>query len=264
MRSHSYAYRGLIGCLALFTLGPMQLGKVQRIADDSHLSDGQGAFQSSHAPVKLRAEPNGLVIHGPRNMSTSFNWAGYAIKSGTYKSASLSWTVPTVSYVNYPGAPTFEDSSTWVGIGGFGSSDLIQLGTEQKVDSTGSTTYQAWYELFPAPETVLSPQQYPVSPGDAMSASLTCPNCTINVANTWTLSMTNSTKGWNWSQDFTYKSALGSADYVMEAPTFPSLVGIVALPNFGTVNFTNVAVNGQPAELASITDGLQLHDQAGG
>ena len=137
MRSHSYAYCGLIGCLALFALGPMQLGKVQRIAGDSHLSDGKGAFQSSHAPVKLRTGPDSLVIHGPRSVSTSFNWAGYAIKSGTYKSASLSWTVPTVSYVNYPGAPTFEDSSTWVGIGGFGSNDLIQLGTEQKIEFHG-------------------------------------------------------------------------------------------------------------------------------
>src|SRR5271170_3201459 len=119
MRLHTY---GLIGCLALFLL----------------------------APAQLRTGPDGLVVRGPRNASTSFNWSGYAIKAGTYKSASLSWTVPTVSYVTYPSAPTFEDSSAWVGIGGFGSNDLIQLGTEQRVDSMGNATYQAWYQLFPA------------------------------------------------------------------------------------------------------------------
>ncbi len=263
MRLYSFAYCGLVGCFALFAPGVTQPAAAQSIAEDSHLSDTQATFQVSHAPLKLRIQPDGRVLRGPRNTSASFNWAGYALSLETYTSASFSWTVPTAAYVNYPGAPSFEDSTIWVGIGGFGSNDLIQLGTEQRVDSMGNATYQAWYELLPATEQVLPPGQYPVSPGDVMSASLTCPTCTVNVAGTWTLTMTNSTKNWTWTQDFTYKSAIGSAEWVVEAPTF-NPGGIAALPNFGTLNFTNIKVNGLDARLILNSDGLQLLDQAGG
>jgi hypothetical protein len=238
------------------------LGVAQKIAEDSHLSDTQGAFQSSNAPLQLRIRPDGRVLRGPRNTSASFNWAGYALSLDTYTSASFSWTVPTAKFVNYPSAPSFEDSTIWVGIGGFGSNDLIQLGTEQRVDSMGNATYRAWYELLPATEQVLPPATYPVSPGDVMSASLKCPLCTINVAGMWTLTMTNSTKGWTWTQDFSYKSALGSAEWVVEAPTF-NPGGIAKLPNFGTLNFTNIKVNDLDARLILNSDGLQLQDQTG-
>jgi hypothetical protein len=256
-----YGYHGLLAGAALFALGPAEIGAGQP-SDNAGLSGTHASPLARHAPLKLRIGPDGLVVRGPRNIATSTNWSGYALSTGTYTSASFSWTVPTVSFVNYPSGPAFEDSSSWVGIGGFATGDLIQLGTEQYVDSSGNTIYQPWYEVLPASETVL-PSQYTISPGDAMSASLACTaNCTANNPNmTWHLSMTNATKSWTWTGNFTYASSLSSAEWIQEAPTFSS---IVAIPNFGTVNFTNLLANGANPNLSLSADGIQLQDAAGG
>jgi hypothetical protein len=230
----SLGYRGLVAAVLLFALAPAQMASMEQ----DRLPGALGAPLFRHAPLRLLTTPGGVALRGPRNEFTSNNWSGYALTAGGYTSASFSWTVPTVSYVNYPSSPTFESSSSWVGIGGFASSDLIQLGTEQYVDENGNTIYRPWYELLPASETLLPPQ-YTISPGDAMSASLACTaNCTAgNASMSWHLSMTNSTKSWTWTGDFTYKSGLSSVEWIQEAPTYGS---IVAIPNFGTVNFTNL------------------------
>jgi hypothetical protein len=253
---------GLIGGVALFALGPTQMDPTQPLADNAARSDTHAAPSFAHAPLKLLVRPDGLAMRGPHNEFISGNWSGYAVTAGGYTSASLSWIVPAVSFIAYPSSPAFESSSSWVGIGGFGTSDLIQLGTEQYVDSTGATTYQAWYELLPATETPL-PSQYTVSPGDVMSASLACTSrCTANRSNTkWHLSMTNSTQNWTWTGDFTYKSSLSSAEWIQEAPTYSS---IVALPGYGPVKFSSLLVNGGNPNLSLSADGIILQDAAGG
>src|SRR5689334_11284503 len=76
---------------------------------------------------------------------SSLNWSGYAVTGSGITNVHGEWTVPTVN-ATYPGF-----SSTWVGIGGYSSSDLIQAGTEH--DSTGGTDYYAWYEILPASES---------------------------------------------------------------------------------------------------------------
>ena len=61
------------------------------------------------------------------NASTSTNWSGYAVqtKSGAVTAVAGSWTVPTVS-----GSGTGY-SAIWVGIDGYQSSTVEQIGTEQ-------------------------------------------------------------------------------------------------------------------------------------
>jgi hypothetical protein len=250
----SYCYCGLIWGLALFALGPVQMNP---------RSNTENASSSqAHAPVKLIVGPGDLPIRGPHNEYTSNNWSGYVLTSGGYTSASFSWTVPAVTFVSYPSNPSFESSSSWVGIGGWGTSDLIQLGTEQYVTSTGSTIYRPWYEILPASETIL-PSQYTVSPGDSMSASLRClSNCTANNSSTtWLLSMTDSTKQWTYTINLTYKSSLSSVEWIQEAPTYGS---IVALPNYHSVDFTDAIVNGVNPNLSLSADGVILNDAAGG
>jgi hypothetical protein len=251
----SYWCCGLIAGVALLALGLAQM--------NVNLS----ATRSAHAPMIRAYRPDGSPMRGPHNESVSTNWSGYALSTGstgTYTSASITWTVPTVTYINYGSSnpDSYESSSSWVGIGGFASSDLIQLGTEQYITSTGSTTYQPWYEILPASEKIL-PSQYTVSPGDAMSASLSCTsNCTANNSNTtWALSMTDSTKGWTFSKDLTYESCLCSAEWIQEAPKYNV---VVAMPNYGTTPFSNLTVNGGNPGLSLSADGIILQDNEGG
>jgi hypothetical protein len=217
---------------------------------------------------------DGQPMHGRRNVSASTNWSGYALgtgMTGNYASASFNWIVQSAIYVNYgSGNPfTFNDSSQWVGIGGNVTSDLIQLGSDSFVDNTGTPTYTVWYEMLPADSINLSGctpaplASCPVGPGDVMSASLACTaNCTPNHAGMqWTLSMANSTRGWNWTQNFTYASSLSSVEWIEEAPFYTE---IAAISNFGTASFSNLLVNGASPNLNLVADGIALFDPEGG
>jgi Peptidase A4 family len=89
-----------------------------------------------------------------------------------------------------------EDSADWIGIGGgcvdsgctVTDSTLIQTGTEQDVSSTGAASYDAWYELVPAPEFEISDMT--IEPGDSMHASI---SEVVNDANVWTITIQDAT-----------------------------------------------------------------------
>jgi hypothetical protein len=256
--SHSYWCCGLIGGLALVALGPAQMASPFTHTD------------SPHAPMVHIYGPDGVPLRGPHNESMSGNWSGYALTSGTYTSATFAWVVPTVTFIAYASTPGFESSSTWVGIGGFSTGDLIQLGTEQYVASNGSAIYRAWTEVLPANEVYISgctpagKSSCPVSAGDAMTASLTCTsNCTANNSSTtWTLAMADSTQGWSFTGNFTYASCLCSAEWIQEAPSYNN--NIVPMPNYGVQAFNNLTVNGGNPNLSLSADGIILVDCQGG
>lgn len=95
------------------------------------------------------------VLGAPRipvKEGTSSNWSGYAVfAAGSKKSQSESWTYVsgtwTVPKVVATGVTSY--SSIWVGLDGYNSGTVEQIGTEQDVSSAGSTRYSAWYELYP-------------------------------------------------------------------------------------------------------------------
>jgi hypothetical protein len=152
----------------------------------------------------------------------SANWSGYvtAARGGEQITAvSGSWIVPLIR--NAP--PGF--SSSWVGIGGFHTSDLIQAGTASSGMLEGN---YAWYEMLPENETRIESgcagdATCSVHQGDRIATSVT------NVGgNTWVISMTNAGK-WSWSKTVSYASSRSSAEWIFEAPT----VGLAAAPVIG-------------------------------
>ena len=215
-----------------------------------------------HAPVTLKRDSHGLPIRGQRNEFVSTNWSGYAQTGQPYTSVQGSWTVPSVSYVPYSTAPAVEASSVWVGTGGFTDQTLIQAGTTQEVSSSGEVAYFAWYEMLPAAEIPIG-TQFPVNPGDSITTSVQCiSSCTPNASQLWTISITNTTEGWTFTQNFTYASSLASAEWIVEAPTFSS--GISPMPDYISELFTSVATNGANPNLTLAADGIDLQDSNGG
>src|SRR5215470_4241834 len=105
-----------------------------------------------------------------RNTIVTGYWSGYAVTaSAPYSSASATWQVPSVLYDGVPNPPYNEEAAShWIGIGGDGDSTLIQLGTSGTVFTNGTTSYGAWYELYPAGAVGLS---NPVKPGDIITAA---------------------------------------------------------------------------------------------
>ena len=105
------------------------------------------------------------AVHGAvgAHQAGSTNWSGYAATTGTYTSVSASWTQPAGTCSS--GA---QQAAFWVGLDGYSSSSVEQTGSE--VDCVGSTArYYAWYEMYPNPSETL-PSQYPVKPGDQLTA----------------------------------------------------------------------------------------------
>jgi hypothetical protein len=194
---------------------------------------------------------------------SSSNWSGYADTNDTYNSVSSSWTEPTVNCANSnsgldgilslsnllggPGAA----SAFWVGLDGYNSTSVEQLGTDSDCDS-GTPSYYAWYEMYPNPSVRL-PSQYPVKPGDQMTALVAA-----NSAGTsFTLEIKDATAGWTFSTTQTGSGfARSSAEVIAEAPSSCSVLfcSEVPLADFGQINFSGSSVidnGGTKGSLAS-------------
>jgi hypothetical protein len=173
----------------------------------------------------------------------SSNWAGYAATGGTFTSVSGSWVVPSVSGGS---GNSISSDATWVGIGGAGSTDLIQAGTQAEVQN-GQVVYSAWWETLPQSSRTAA---LDVAAGDSVTVSITE---TSN--NNWQIVIRDTTTGQSFQKTLTYRSSHSSAEWIEEAPSMGART-LIPLDNFGTVTFTN----GRTVE-----DGRQVNiEQAGG
>jgi len=222
---------------------------------------------AKHAPTRLLRNSGGTESIGSTAAFNSANWSGYLAPSQSagqpYTSAAGRWIVPPVSYITSRGI-SVDASAIWVGIGGLnGDQTLIQVGTEQDASATGATTYYAWFETLPANQISLSPQQYPVRPGDVVGASLQCTaSCTAGAAQSWTLAMTDYTAGWSWtSPNVPYASSLGSAEWILEAPSTARGLEL-PLASFGSTTIFADLVNGASPGLAA-SQSIALIDPRG-
>ncbi|HEY5121275.1 MAG TPA: G1 family glutamic endopeptidase, partial [Acidimicrobiales bacterium] len=163
--------------------------------------------------------------------------SGYAATGGTFSSVSGSWTVPTATCTQ---ATTY--SSVWIGIDGYSSNTVQQDGTEADC-SGGVAAYSAWYEMYgdasvnKGYSVALSSTSYPVSPGDAMTASVSF------ASSQWTLTLDDTTAGWNFSVTVASPSppaAQSSAEWIVERPEVCSRsCSLATLTTLSPVTFTN-------------------------
>lgn len=227
------------------------LGKVGALLTLAGMLAAGSPMVATSAPALIHAarKPIGAKPgHGTTPSSygwSSSNWSGYAITGSTYNSITGNWIVPKVAPSH---KPTY--SSSWIGIDGFNNSDLIQTGTEQDY-SSGSAQYYAWWEILPAAETEISPTSYPVSPGDAMSASITNDN-----NGDWTIKISDTTKGWTFSTVQAYSGPRQSAEWIEEAPTIGGHVATLA--NYGQTTFNPGTVNGGNPGLVTADGGIMI------
>ena len=205
--------------------------------------------------VKVPGALGSLLGHGLRRATAvqSANWSGYADTNDTFSSVASSWTEPTVNCANSSaglngvlGLSTFNGllggpdaaSSFWVGLDGYNSTSVEQLGTDSDCVS-GAPSYYAWYEMYPNPSVTL-PSQYPVQPGDQMTALVAS-----NPAGTsFTLEIKDATAGWMFSTTQTGSGfARSSAEAIAEAPSSCTLLfcSEVPLADFGQVNYSGSA-----------------------
>jgi hypothetical protein len=233
------------------------------IAGSSSAIAGSAKTASQHAPIQLLRDRDGNPVADVTGSMESPNWSGYILakfQTGEkYKAITATWTVPNVVFQGVDAA-----SAEWVGIGGFCKNakcnkqkdvdkTLIQLGTAQEAFGTSDLQYFAWYEMLPhVPVTT----PLAVSPGDVITASLTCAGKCKGTAR-WTLSFTNVTTSDTFSQTVKYKSPNLSAEWIEEAPVNGN--GVVPLADFDTAVFSNGTVNGDTANLSNADSVVMLN-----
>lgn len=205
------------------------------------------------------------ILEDPRvhvQESTSSNWAGYAVEenasvnsttgelyggtAGVVTNVTAVWVVPSVSGTKK--STTY--SAVWVGIDGYDSQTVEQIGTEQDWVK-GSARYYAWFEMYPnAGYRILAP----VKPGDMITAEVQYSGGQFVL--TITDSPVKGKRGWTFTTtqpNFASPAARDSAEWIVEAPSSLSGGELQTLPlaNFGTVDFS-----GAQATLGGVTGSI--------
>jgi hypothetical protein len=214
---------------------------------------------SSVAGAASAAVPE--VVHGPINILgvehnnvSSTNWSGYAVESPSqFTEVTGTWVEPTASCTS--SGHTY--AAFWVGLDGYNSKSVEQLGTDSDCTKANSPSYYAWYEMYPAASVSISTTTYPVKPGDTMTASVT------RSGTSYTLAVTSS-EGWTFSTTQTGSDANSSAEWIAEAPDTCLLIfcSNAHLSNFGTVAFSSseAATGGALQPVSSFTTNSGPHD----
>jgi len=208
----------------------------------------------SRAGEKPRPHP-----HLPYKEATSNNWSGYVSATNLTSPAPNSvtavggtWIVPTIS-ASGPSSSTY--SSIWVGIDGFSSATVEQIGTEHDW-SNGVQTNIAWFEMYPDYPYEIS--NFPVHVGDSITGSV------VYIGNgVFVLALFNNTqKVYSvvpTSYTTTQNAQRSSAEWIVEAPYEN---GVLPLSEFSPVNFSNCcaiinnllgSISNQPWQQESLT-----------
>ncbi|MCC2278259.1 hypothetical protein LKL35_22960 [Streptomyces sp. ET3-23] len=162
---------------------------------------------------------------GPHNLRLrDSNWGGY-VAQGSFSTITGSWTEPhaTCTSANDLFAP-------WVGIDGYGSQSVEQAGVQTDC-SSGSPVLSAWYEMYPSPPVYWND---PVSEGDSITATVVS-----NGGGSYTLTLSDTTKGWSEHVDQSIDGQNASAEAVIESPT-------QSYPAFARLDFSGITVDGKP------------------
>jgi Peptidase A4 family len=168
----------------------------------------------------------------------SLNWAGYAaFKSGLrFTDVKATWVQPTAN------CPTSKKTlaAFFVGIDGYNSNSVEQIGTDADCVGANQPSHYAWYEMYPSPPVYLSKTTYRVSPGDTLTAEVSF------ASSVFTLKL-HSSRGWTFQTTKTLSGAArSSAEWIAEAPSrcSPGSCTVLPLTNFGTINFSGSSATG--------------------
>jgi Peptidase A4 family len=204
------------------------------------------------------ASAGATMVHGrpvrilaPGVTSFSTNWSGYATyqTGATFTDVQGTWVQPTATCPSRKA----QYSSFWVGIDGYNSGTVEQIGTDADCARRNTPVYYAWYEMFPNPPVNLS---MTISPGNTISAEISVSG------DSFTLTLTNVTTGATFTTTQTLSGASkSSAEWVAEAPSSCFIqCSVLPLANFGTVNFSGSFTTGN-GHTGSISDSAWSNDE---
>ena len=135
---------------------------------------GSGSTGTGSTGTGSLAAASGSTTTTTSTTTTSSNWSGYAAEtslnnaaSGSVTAVSGTWKVPTATASS---STSTAYSSVWVGIDGYSSSSVEQIGTDSDIVN-GQAQYYVWYEMYPSASVNMTSMT--ISAGDTINASVT-------------------------------------------------------------------------------------------
>ena len=167
-------------------------------------------------------------------------WGGYADTGATFTSISGAWTVPTLAC----SSTTDSYVSPWIGIDGWSSDTVEQIGFDQDCEN-GAAGYYPWVEMYPADSIYFTET---VAAGDHITAS-------VSVSGTsWTLNEQDTTQGWSKTYHESGSDDESSAEAIVEDLGD----GIPAVADFGSITFTGLTANGESLASAGTVNSTDI------
>lgn len=214
-------------------------------------------YMSSHATMmRARGEARTLKASSTEDQIGSFNWSGFAdVQTGSTPLSSVSgrWTIPQVDCLSGPYANQDAFLANWVGLDGFTSGTVEQLGTATQCYE-GVEYYYVWYEMFPngtieeGTTACINNNVHCPRPGDQIQASVvSTPDGSGN--NDYTLALSDNSRP---DESFSVSASCpadtcvnSSAEWIVERPAFDLPFGFQILPqaDYGKTSFTNGTVS---------------------
>jgi hypothetical protein len=147
--------------------------------DQASSPDDYAAWANAMLASKTRIVPKLAqtnIFHGParakaqsasseENTLEFYNWSGYGSSSFYYVESD--YVVPVARQAFNACTGTWDYGSSWVGMDGYQSGDVLQAGIEFDAYCNSGTTavyYSPWYEWFPYGEVRIT--NLPIAPGD--------------------------------------------------------------------------------------------------
>ncbi|MFC0549018.1 G1 family glutamic endopeptidase [Kutzneria chonburiensis] len=185
-----------------------------------------------HGPMRGPSAEPGQLLAAHKANATSTNWSGsavFAAAGDSFKWVEGEWTVADPA--DPKGGKTSYYSSSWVGIDGWGSPDVLQAGTESSLVNGVKKVY-AWWEWYPDFEIAIS--NFPISAGDTMFCLICATSATT--ASIW---LTNDSTDQSVSFAITAPSGTtlrgNVAEWIVETPNVGG--SPTTLPDYGVVYF---------------------------
>jgi hypothetical protein len=249
--------RVVIGPLLAFSLGLVLGGSSNR--------------QSTHSLFDSITHATSYLEHNQARMLRAksaigvpfeaYNWGGYADvyawnSLGTFARVSGTWTIPAVTCPTASTAGVGAQDlivADWVGMDGFSSGTVEQLGSMSQCFE-GVATYFVWWEMYPGGSSQVSFAY----PGDVIHASVV-----RRTSESYQLSLTDST---NPEVSFsTTQSCLvmdlclnDSAEWIVERPAYQ--IGVTPEADYGTTTVTHMSATLRHSRYKFATYGIWTVD----
>jgi hypothetical protein len=197
-------------------------------------------------PIKRVDGPGVSSTDNITEVEYSSNWSGAVLTSppsasATYSAVYGTFNVPTPSVPSGSssggrGGNTDYAASAWVGIDGDTYDNaILQAGVDFTVSSSGSVSYDAWYEWYP--DYAYDFDNFDISSGDEIKVSIVSTSSSAG-----TVTLENLTTGSSVSKTLSAPESdatLGgqNAEWIVE--DFEEDDSLVAFADFGTVTFTD-------------------------